>query len=31
MMEVVNFFFNFLVFPRLLFASLFGLLYIGID
>jgi len=31
MMEVVNFFFNSLVFPGLLFASLFGLLYIGID
>jgi len=30
-MEVVNFFFNSLVFPGLLFASLFGLLYIGID
>jgi NADH-quinone oxidoreductase subunit H len=31
MMEVVNFFFNSLVFPGLLFASLFGLLYIDID
>jgi formate hydrogenlyase subunit 4 len=31
MMEVVNFFFSTLVFPGMLFVSLFGLLYIGID
>lgn len=31
MIEVVNFFFNSLVFPGLLFASVVGLLYIGID
>lgn len=31
MMEAVNFVFNSLVFPGLIFASLIGLLYIGID
>lgn len=31
MMEVMDFFFNSLVFPGLLFVSLVGLLYIGID
>ncbi|MDI6643234.1 MAG: NADH-quinone oxidoreductase subunit H [Candidatus Hodarchaeaceae archaeon] len=31
MMEVLSFFFNSLVFPGLLFASLIGLLYAGID